>query len=118
MYELESFWQNVTPVCGCHNERVEMTIQQGPLSLFYACPKYHPENREPGERACNNRINLVDYQKMIEKLMNEIAEADFEMRSVDLTNFSWKSKGIEFKVLEHEGDKAVVEIKNLKAMKS
>ena len=118
MYGIDASWKNVTPICGCHeNERIEMTIQEGPHSLFYACPKYHPENRAPGERACNNRINLIEYQKMLEKLMGEIAEADCMMGSVDLTNCTWKSKGTEFKVLEHNGDKVTVSIKNIRAMK-
>ena len=117
-YEIEASWKNITPICGCHgDERIEMVIQQGPHSLFYACPKYHPENRKPGEKACNNRINLIEYQKMLEKLMGEIAEADCTLSPTDLTNLRWKSKGIEFVVLEHDGEKAVVSIKNVRAMK-
>lgn len=118
MYDMDDSWKNVTPICGCHgDERVEMTIQQGPHSLFYACPKYRPENRKPGEKACNNRINLIDYQKMLERLMSEIAEADATMGTVDLTNCRWKNHGTEFRVLEHDGAKVTVEIKNLRAMK-
>ena len=119
MYEIKEFWNHVTPVCGCHGDnKVKMIIHEGPHSLFYSCPKYYPDSREEGEVACNNRINLVEYQKMLEKMMWKIAEAEAEMGSVNLTNFKWSSKGIDYKVLKHENDEIEVEIKNIRAMRS
>lgn len=118
MYEIAEAWKYIKPKCGCHGEnKIDMVIQEGPASLFYACPKYHPENREPGERACNNRLNLIEYQKMVEKLTGMIAEADCEGGTVDLTNFHWSAKGVEYNVLEHKGDHITVEIKNIRAMR-
>ena len=117
MYTIENSWKNIIPICGNHNERIEMTINSGPHSLFYSCPKYYPENREKDERACNNRINLIVYQKMVDKLMGMIAETALEGGSIDLTNYSWTSKGITYKVLETKGDTLYVQILNKRAMK-
>ena len=54
---------------------------------------------------------------MIDKLMGMIAEAEVNGETIDLTNFKWSSKGTEYKVLEHSGDKLYVQILNLRAMK-
>lgn len=117
MFTIENSWKNIVPICGNHKERVEMVINNGPHSMFYSCPKYYPENRTKEERACNNRINLIEYQKMVDKLMGMIAEAEVNGETIDLTNFSWNSKGTEYKVIEHDGDKLYVQILNLRAMK-
>lgn len=117
-YEMEGAWGAIRPICGCHgDEEIEMTIQEGPHSLFYACPKYHPENRAPGERACANRINLIEYQKMVEKLTSELAEAEANHGSADLTNWKWKERGTEFAVTKHEKGKVTVSITNKRALK-
>ena len=57
-------WDDITLVCGnTHDEPVNMVLQEGPSSLFYACPKYHRENRSEGERTCNNRLSIDDFLK-------------------------------------------------------
>ena len=117
MLTIENSWQNIIPICGNHEKRIPMVINNGPHSMFYSCPKYYPENRTKEERACNNRINLIEYRKMIDKLMGMIAEAEVNGETIDLTNFKWSSKGTEYKVLEHSGDKLYVQILNLRAMK-
>lgn len=119
MFTIDSAWGNVIPICGNHpGECVEMQVNQGPHSMFYSCPRYYPQNRGKDERACNNRINLIEYQKMVDKLMGFVAEAEVSGGSADLTNYSWTSKGTDFKVIEHKGDKIKVEILNRRAMKS
>lgn len=117
MYTIENSWKNIVPICGNHEHRIEMTTNNGPHSMFYSCPKYYPENRNAEERACNNRINLIEYQKMVDKLMGIIAEAAINGESIDLTNYTWTSKGITYKVLEQKGDVLFVKILNLRAMK-
>lgn len=118
MYEFNDAWKMIKPVCGCHgDEQVEMTIQTGPHSLFYSCPKYYPQNRKDGERACANRINLIEYQKMVEKLTGEIAEAEVNGGSVNLKNMKWKEKGIEYHVIDHKKDMLTVSIVNKKALR-
>lgn len=113
-------WDDVVLVCTHnHKEPVEMVIQQGPSSPFYACPKYHEENRAPGERMCNNRLSLVDFTKMLEYLHGRIIESELQDRRITLTNMAWKDrKGTEYKVLKHEGNKLVISVYNKRAMNS
>lgn len=113
-------WDNVKLVC-CqrHKEPVPMVIQDGPSSPFYACPKYHPENREEGEFACNNRLSVQDFSKMLEHLHQIIIASEMRDEKVNLTHYEWKDrKGIEYKVLSHTGDKLVISVYNKRAMRS
>ena len=111
-------WSDVTLLCGNgHSEPVTMTIQQGPLSLFYACPKYHAENREVNERACNNRLSIEDFTKMLEHLHDMIIEAELRDERLQLTNFEWKDrKGTQYKVIRHDIDKLVISVYNKRAV--
>lgn len=113
-------WDDVTLVCACHDTKedmVKMVIQEGPTSLFYACPKYREENRIEGERACNNRLSLEDYTKMLEYLHGTIVEAELNDERIQLTNFTWKNpKGTQFKVLLHNGNKLVISVYNKRAI--
>lgn len=114
---ITNFWNTVDIVCGCHNEHIPMNIQQGPHSLFYSCPKYYPQNREAGERACANRINLVDYEDMLKTLSNAISEGELNNEIVNLERHRWSKKSIDFEVLSHSKDKITVSVKNKKALK-
>lgn len=70
---IKNLWKHITLTCGNgHTEEVVMDLKQGPLSLFYACPKYYPENRKEKERACANRLNLVDFEKMLDHMTEKI----------------------------------------------
>lgn len=118
MYSVTDSWQNIIPICGNHKgERIEMTVNSGPHSMFYSCPKYYPQNRTKDERACSNRINLIEYEAMVDHIHGLIAEADVSGGNIDLTNHSWSRKGIDYRVLEHKGDKVYVEILNRKALR-
>lgn len=100
---IKNIWDTIEVYCGNgHDKLVKMEIQQGPHSLFYACPKYHPENRHEGERACNNRINLVDYEKMIDHISSILIDAEMNGRVEYLTGHTWSSNGIDFKIIAHD----------------
>ena len=117
-YLIRGSWDDITLVC-CyrHKEPIPMIIQAGPSSPFYACPKYHEENREPGERACNNRLSLQDYTKMLEHLHKMVIDAELNDEKINLTNYTWKDrKGIEYKVLSQNGDKLVISVYNKRAI--
>lgn len=113
-------WGDVTLVCEHRHEHpIEMVIQEGPSSLFYACPKYRPENRSADERACNNRLNLVDYTNMLEHIHEKIIDAALNDEILHLENYKWKDrKGTEYKVLKQDGDKMTISVLNNKAIKS
>ena len=117
---ITNFWQKAIVICGNekHTEEVPLEIQAGPSSLFYACPKYHEENRTKDERACPNRINLIEYENMLNHLSDAIFDAELNGRKINLTNLTWNNgKGIEFTVLEHKDDYIKVKALNKKAMK-
>lgn len=119
MADIDKPWDKIKPICGCHkDERIEMTINSsGAYSLFYSCPKYYPQNRKDGEKACSNRINLIEYENMVEYISSEIADAKMNGGTVDMTNHKWKKKGIEYKILNHTDDNIDVSIVNLKALR-
>ena len=113
-------WNDITLVC-CHRhpEPIPMVIQEGPSSLFYACPKYHPENRAEDERACNNRLSLEDYTKMLSHLHDLIINAEMRDEKIILTYYTWKDrKGTQYKVLKQDGDKLTIEVYNKRAIGS
>jgi len=111
-------WEDVTLICGGnHTEPVEMVLQQGPASLFYACPKYHAENRTEGERACNNRLSIENFTKMLEHLHGVIIDAELNDQRIQLANFTWKDrKGTFYKVVSQNMDKLVISVYNKRAV--
>jgi len=110
-------WENVHLYCGAHqDELVEMQLKEGPHSLFYACPKYYPDNRKEGEHACYNRLNLVDCEKMLSTIADMIIEADSKGEIVDLTNYSWTKKGITYKILHYSPSRLDVSVFNKPSM--
>ncbi len=114
---IKNFWKKIILVCGCHEEEIPMQIIDGPSSLFYACPKYYPQNREHGEKACANRINLIDYEKMVDYLSERYEETLLSGGKENLKNVSWTYKSISFKVIEHTEEYIKVKMVNKKALK-
>ena len=107
-------WSDIKLVCTYrHEEPIAMNIKEGPASPFYACPKYYDFNREPDERACNNRLNLVDYEKMITHIDKIRYDAEMSGEMAILTGYTWKTtKGIEYKILQHKHNNLVVGVTN------
>ena len=96
-----------------------MQINNGPHSLFYSCPKYYPENRAADERACPNRLNLVDYERMLDRISDEMIQRIENNETTDLTNFKWKDckSHATFEVIQHNDDIITVTVYNPKAFK-
>jgi hypothetical protein len=89
------------------------------VASHYACPKYRPENRTENERACNNRLNLIDYEKMLAHISELLYSAEMQGSVLNLKNYKWKDKkGTEFKVLEYENGKLVISVLNVRAIKT
>lgn len=115
---IKGIWTMIEPYCGNgHEEDVKLDITEGPFSLFYSCPKYHEANRDEGERACANRINLIDYEKMINYITNLILEGSSSGTFVNLKNYKWKKNGIEYEIFEHTDSKIKIKIKSSKALR-
>jgi hypothetical protein len=115
---IKGTWGDIALVCTHrHAEPVPMTLQQGPTSLFYACPKYREENREEGERACNNRLSLEDFEKMLAHLDGIRRDSEMANEKPILKNYEWKDrKGTMYKVLEHKENTLTVGLVNRRAI--
>lgn len=116
---LQNIWNKTKIVCACHGEEYpEMSIRPGVgnKSMFYACPKYYPENREKGEVACVNHINDVEMEKILKKISSEASEQMQFGQSPFLMNYSFKIKDIEVKVVSQTDDELKVAVKNRKAL--
>lgn len=110
-------WGKVTLICGNHGDdhSHEMGLKQGPHSLFYSCPEYksiYGDNHEG--RSCNNRLNLVDYEAMLNHL-NEMADGN-GIEEVCLEGYRFTQKGVSYQVLEHKGGRFKVKMLNKKAI--
>lgn len=117
---IKNLWKNTHFYCGHrHKEPVEMYFKDGVAgnSMFYACPKYYPENREEGERACSNRLNFVDAEGIINKLSDIIEEKEMSGEIFDFTNLKFRYKAIDVKVLSYSPSKVELEIVNKKALR-
>jgi len=114
---IKGFWQATTLVCGNHadgDKEIVMALQQGSLSVFYACPMYHAENRAEDDCMCANRISLKEFEGMLNHLFTVLERADENSTVLNLTNYTWKKRGIEFKVLEYTPQNVKVSVLNIK----
>lgn len=109
-------WADIVLLCGNHEEPIETTIQVGPHSPFYACPKYFEENRNEGEHKCANRLNLVEFEKMIDHINEILCEEAMCNNNVCLKNHSWKAKGVTYKIISHRPEKIVISFVNTPAL--
>lgn len=117
---VKGLWKTITLICGCHKEEISMGINNnGPHSLFYSCPKYYPENRDKSERACANRINLVDYERMLDHISLEMSKRLSNNETTDMTNYKWEDKKshIIFEVISHTPEEMKIKMINRKALR-
>lgn len=115
---IKNLWKMTHFYCSHRHEiPIEMSYNEGPHSLFYSCPKYYPDKREPGERACSNRLNFVDAENILNILSNMIEEDERNDKFCDYTNKEFDYKTIHIKVLRYETGRVDLEILNRKALK-
>lgn len=92
---ITGFWKSTTFYCKNHPEE-KLELKQGPYSAYYGCKHEFDE-----ENPCHNRLNLIDAEKILDHLMNEISSASLNGDITDLTNLKVVKNGIEYKVLYH-----------------
>lgn len=116
---IKNLWNKIVLCCGNHKgEEVIMDLKEGPSSLFYSCPKYYPQNRENGERACANRLNLIDFEKMLDHLSDKLMDDEKNGVRSDLSNYSFKNKkGMIFRIISYSENEIKVEMLNQRALK-
>lgn len=141
--KINSKWNDVTLLCGNHSEEehIEAIFTSG-QSVFYACPHFYPKEirsavlavkagddtssislseyekqiNTASEPRCFNRLSLYEYEKMLNHLSSEIAEAEFDGTVLNLTNYKFKLRGVEYTVIKHDGRNLVVKYINKKAI--
>ena len=87
--------------------------------MFYSCPKYYKENRSDDEKACFNRINLIEYEEMVNEVAKRIAGDNEGMDQINIEGCRWKNKkGTEFTVVKHDDWEIGVKIINHHALRS
>lgn len=110
---------DIEPVaCGNHkgDQSHPMKLQQGPHSLFFSCPEYKSIYGDDHEgRSCNNRLTLVDYEKLLDYLTERTYAGD-GLQETNLTGLKFTLKGVDYEVLEHTKDKYRVLMLNRKAI--
>jgi hypothetical protein len=114
---VKNLWKQIEVVCGNHEKDYPvMGLKQGHRSLFYSCPKYYPEARQPGERACKNHVSTDDFEKILEKLSEEAEKQMINGQKICLKNLKFKVKTIEVEVIYHVDDVIKLKVKNKKAL--
>lgn len=115
---IKDSWKNITLVCGNHGDDYshEMYLKQGPESLFYACPEYKSiyGKYNLDDRSCNNRLTLVDFERMLEQL-NKVAYSNL-IEQTPMEGYSFKLNGVSYKVIKHEKGKFTVAMLNKRAI--
>lgn len=116
---IKNLWKVTNFYCNCrHTTPQKMQFVDGPSSLFYACPKYYPENREPGEPSCMMRMNLIDAEGVLEEFSKIIEEDEANNVIRDYRGFEFDYKTVHAKVISYSYDSgAEIIIDNKKAMR-
>ena len=97
-------WSGVTFYCANHPQE-KLVLKQGAYSVYYGCNHEYDE-----ENPCHNRLNLIDAEKAIQRIMDKITEASFAGNLINLKNYKWNMNGIEFTILYHNPDNEHISI--------
>lgn len=110
---ITGFWATATFFCKFHPD-VPMELKQGPYSAYYGCVNEYDE-----DHPCHNRLNLIDAEKALSKLMDILSTSSIVGDMPDLTNYKFTMNGIEFKVLSHDpmNDSISLIVENKKIMR-
>lgn len=119
---ITDMWKSVCFVCGnkSHETEQEMYVRTSVDSIrqiedvFYACPKYKPENREKGEKPCLNHISVAECEKILNQLADIIIEGEENDTVVNLANRVFETKTTRYKVLSHNANGIKISVLNLR----
>ncbi|ADU23773.1 hypothetical protein [Ruminococcus albus] len=109
---ITGFWKTVTFYCKNHPEQ-PMELKQGAYSAYYGCSHEFDENNP-----CHNRLNLIDAEKALQKIMDNLTGANLMGDMPDLTNYKMSKNGVEYKVIKHDtfSDSISIMVDNQKIM--
>ncbi len=116
-YSIVNSWENIHFVC-CHrhSKPQPMSILESAKAVFYACPKYFPDNRTEGEPACNNAIFLNDAEKAVSAINDRLGRAAANDEEINLTNYRFSIDNVDYKVLKDVDGQMDVEVLNRKVV--
>lgn len=111
-YTITGFWRSITFYCK-HHPDVPMELKQGAYSAYYGCTKEYDE-KEP----CHNRLNLIDAEKALQKIMDVITQATKQGDLINMTNYKFVKNGIIYQVVYHDplNDKISIMVENKKIL--
>ena len=109
-------WNKVKIYCMNHKEPIEMEVVKNTEQIkspFYGCTQAFPEKINPEEGPCPNRLNLDDYQGIVMKFCDAVAEFG---PAADLTNYSFEYRGgrqrTKVKCLKYRDDEIILGVLN------
>ena len=111
-----NLWNITEFVCTYRHAEEKMQVLESKMSVFYACPKYFPENRASDEPSCNNAIFLTDAQKAIMHISNKIEEMELRDITPNLTHYKFTIDNVDYKILEYSPDKIKIDVLNRKVI--
>ena len=92
---IRNLWSITKICCGCHEEPIAMRLQNGPKSVFYACPEI--------------------VEQILDILGEKIEEAEQKGEEINLTNYRFTHKMVECVVLSHSPFSLKISLKNKRA---
>ncbi len=111
-------WNKIRLICGNHGDDYtnEMEIHDGKIGMtpFYNCPKYISIYAKKGGKSCNNRLSVVDFERMLEYVTDEKFTDDGDVVSV--VGLKWTAKGVDFKVISEDDGYITIVMTNRKAI--
>ena len=110
---IRNLWSITKICCGCHEEPIAMRLQNGPKSVFYACPEY--DKKYHGEKGCPNRVSTEIVEQILDILGEKIEEAEQKGEEINLTNDRFTHKMVECVVLSHSPFSLEISLKNKRA---
>lgn len=116
-YTLLNGWENIHFICNHrHKEPQAMQILQSAKAVFYACPKYFPDNREADEPSCVNAIFLNDAEKAVSAIHDRLGRAAQNDEEVNLKNYRFTIDNVDYKVTRDDNGDMDVEVLNRKVV--
>lgn len=113
---ISGMWRNVCLICGNqHEEQQIMYVRQTEDDAFYACPKYYPENREPDEQPCMNRISVTEMEHVFDALCEKKLSDEEDGGECYLKNYAFQTKVGKYKVLDEKDGSLTIQALNKKA---
>lgn len=118
---IKNLWSRVVFQCGNHDskEHIKLFYHEPSFkeaSMFYSCPKYYPDKRVDGEKACFNRLSFEDAEKIIQKL-SDIIESDENSGFIgNYTGLSYQVKFLKVTVVYYSDNKIILRVLNTKSI--